>query len=285
MNKKTIPTWLILIAFSFFLCGFKVKELEDADAIMTKATKNLAVNSEIGLIQVSTTTNDGTVNQRRILSIVQKDPAGNFSYVVRFLSPDDVAGVTLLTRETGNGGSEQYLYLPALGKIREIKGSQKSSNFMGTDFSFEDLRLEKTVEYTYIRQIEENVDGRPCYVILSSPADSMQLTAKKFGSRMIYIDKQNYNILKIEYQDESFTLSKTFQAYDYNSNEVDGPTRRPRRAVMTNHEKGSTSVMVLIKSRLNYQIDPNVFTAEAVESWTPEVTEGYLSIFNTQQKK
>lgn len=277
----------VLVVFSvciwFLFSGFKVQEMESADAIMAKVTQNLATQSEIGLVLITTTTNDGNVSQRRLLSIIRKDPAGNFSYMIRFLAPDDVKDVTLLTRETGDGESDQFLYLPALGKVREIKGNQKSSYFMGTDFTFEDLRKEKTMEYTYARQFDETIRGRECHVILSAPADQMKLAAKGFGSRMVYVDKQTYNVLKIEYYDETGELNKTFEAYDYNSSEVDGPTRRPRRAVMTNHAKGSTSVMVLLKSRLNYDIDPAIFSVEAIEAWNDEFTQAYLTVFDTPQ--
>lgn len=271
------------LALAHGLSGFKFQELETADSIMAKVSQTHAVDSEIGLIQMSTTTNDGSVSQRRLLSIVRRDPAGNYSYIIRFIAPEDVKGVTLLTRETGNGDSEQYLYLPALGKVKEIKGSQKSSYFMGTDFTFEDLRKEKTTEYSYSRQFDDSVRGRDCHVILSAPADQEKLRNTGYSSRMIYVDKENYNVLKIEIFDQDEALAKTFDAFDYNSSEVDGPTRRPRRGVMSNHLTGSVSVMVLLKSRLNYQIDPNLFTVEALEAWTPEFTEAYLNVFESPQ--
>lgn len=283
MNRKIIIFCLLSLISLFLFSGFKSQEVETADSIMNRASKHLSVQSEIGMIQIATTSNDGTVEQRRLISIMQKDPAGNFNYIVRFLSPEEITGVTLLNRETGDGSSEQYLYLPSLGKIREIKGGQKSSYFMGTDFTFEDLRLEKTVEYTYKRQLDKTVEGIDCYVILSKPADEIQLSNKVYSHRVIYVEKKKYNIVKIEYYDDAMRIAKTFQAYDYNSSEVDGPTNRPRRAVMTNHEKGTTSVMVLMKSRLNYQMDPNIFTTSTIENWTPEVTANVLSVFDTQQ--
>lgn len=285
ITRRRIAILLTVIMVSTLLTGFKFQELETADSIMSEVAKSHTMDSEIGLLQIITTTNDGSVTQRKLLSIIRKDPAGNYSYIIRFLSPENVKNVTLLTRDLGGGLSEQYLYLPALGKVKEIQGSQKASYFMGTDFTFEDLRKEKTVEYSYSRQFDDIIDGKDCHVILSTPADSSRFEATGYGSRMIYIEKASNNILKIDYFNEEQKLTKTFQAYDYNSQDVDGPTKRPRRAVMTNHEKGSTSVMVLLKSRLNFDIDSNLFSVEALEAWSDDFTQAYMAAFDTTQKK
>jgi len=120
--------------------GFEFEELETGDAIMEMVEQRFGANSEIEVIRMSTTDRHGNTVDRRILSIIQRDPAGDYSYMIRFIDPADIRGVTLVTREQGAGESEQFLYLPAMGQIKPIKGSGKSGNFMGTDFTFEDLR-------------------------------------------------------------------------------------------------------------------------------------------------
>jgi len=265
--------------------GFDFEELETGDAIMELVEQRFAAISEIEVIKMSITDNNGGTTERRFLSIIQRDPAGNYSYMIRFLDPPDIRGVTLVTREQGAGESEQFLYLPAMGQIKPIKGSGKSGSFMGTDFSFEDLRKENSTDYTFTRQFDDVYRAKECYVILSAPADYQKREAKGFSSRMIYIEKGTYKILKIEYYNDNQDLLKTFEAEDYDSRRVDGPSERPHRAIMKNHDTGSISIMTLERSRLNYDVDPNIFTVQAIQAWTPEWTQMYLNIFEQHQEQ
>ena len=265
--------------------GFEFEELETGDAIMELVEQRFAAVSEIEVIKMAITDSSGVTSERRFLSIIQRDPAGNYSYLIRFLDPPDIQGVTLVTRDQGAGESEQYLYLPALGQIRSIKGAGKANSFMGTDFSFEDLRKENSTEYTFTRQFDDDYRNKECYVILSAPADYQKREAKGFSSRVIYIEKGTYKILKIEYYNDEQELLKTFEAENYDSINVDGPSERPHRAVMKNHSTNSISVMTLERSRLNYDVDPNIFTVQAIQAWTPEYTRAYLNVFNQHQEQ
>ena len=153
---------------------------------------------------------------------------------------------------------------------------------MGTDFSYEDLRKENSKEYTFKRLYDQSLHGTECYVILSTPADSQKIAAKGFTNRMIFVEKNTYRIIKIEYYNGNQDLMKTLLAENYGSRKVNGDTERPHRAIMKNHSTGSESVMTLEKSRLNFIVDPNIFTVEGIQQWSPELTQGYLSIFNSK---
>ena len=250
---------------------------------MEAVEQRFAADSEIGLFNISVTDKNGGKSERRLLSIVQRDPAGNYSYLIRFLAPENIRGVTLVTREQGAGESEQFLYLPARGgEVTHIEGSNKSVPFMGTDFSYEDLRRENSKDYIFEREFDDVYDGKECYQILSTPADKQKVQAKGYSNRMILVEKETYRILKIDYYNESQVPIKTFVASNYGSAQVDGPTERPHNATMTTHGLGSKSVMTLEKSRINYTVDPRVFTERAVKEWTRESTNVYLKVFNQQ---
>jgi hypothetical protein len=288
--KKYITALTLMFITLLNLHGFELTEadlsqLKSADEIMADVEATLAVDSEIELIQISTKNETGQNEAKTFLSMIRRDPTGNYSYIIRFISPESVKDVTLLTVESGEGDAAQYMYLPALGSVKQIKGEGQSKSFMGTDFNFDDLKKEKSPDYMYSRQFDTDVDGKVCYTILSAPADQNKLKMSGFTSRMIYVDPATNQILKIEFYDEEDNIRKTFKAYDYNSVEVDGPTKRPMRAVMINHENGSTSEIKIIKSRLNYQLDEQLFTVETLESWNDDITKTYMAVFDTPQAK
>ena len=67
---------------------------------------------------------------------------------------------------------DQWLYMPALGeKLKRIAGGGKKNYFMGTDFSYEDLRNEKLDDHTYHLIKEETLEGKNCYLIEALPAN------------------------------------------------------------------------------------------------------------------
>ncbi|MCG8379472.1 MAG: outer membrane lipoprotein-sorting protein, partial [Proteobacteria bacterium] len=63
---------------------------------------------------------------------------GDKSLIV-FNSPKDVSGTATLTFTHKVGADDQWLYLPALKRVKRISSKNKSGPFMGSEFAFEDL--------------------------------------------------------------------------------------------------------------------------------------------------
>lgn len=281
--KRLIVTLLVL-ATALSASGFRKASYKKAGEIMDELKARQAAETEIELIKMVIIDEAGNTQIRELISAIKPDDDGNLRYVIRFLSPADIKGVTLITEEKTDGEAEQYLYLPALGQPRKITGNQKSTSFMGSDFTFDDLRKENPKDFQYYRLHDEEMEGREVYVIMSAPARVDIRSRQDYPSRLLYIDKENYNILKIEFYDEGKKVPvKTFRGYDYNSAEVDGPTQRPHRAAMNNHEKKTTSIMTVLKSRLNKPLPEAIFNVEEVGTWDSEQDEDILVLFESPQ--
>jgi hypothetical protein len=69
--------------------------------------------------------------------------------LVRFLAPGDIKGTGLLVWEHDNAEDERFLFLPALGRVRRIAGSEKQESFVGSDLSYEDIGGREVDEYVY----------------------------------------------------------------------------------------------------------------------------------------
>ncbi len=266
MTFPRIAIALLLLASALPLSGFHKAKYQQADEIMAELKSQQAAESEVELIKMVIIDESGNTQVRELISAVKPDEDGNLRYLIRFLSPEDISGVSLLTLEKPGGESDQYFYLPALGQARQITGSQKNSSFMGSDFTFDDLRKENTDEFQYYRLLDEDLEGKEVFVIMSAPANVDIRNRVDYPSRLLYIDKENYNILKIEFYAEGEKEPfKTFNGYDYDSAEIDGPSQRPRRAAMNNHGSKTTSIMTVLKARLNKPLPDKVFTVEALQ--------------------
>lgn len=237
------------------------------------------VDTEIDLIKMVTMDNSGNTTVREFISLSSRDDDGNIRYFLRFTEPEDVRGVSLLTIEKPDD-LKQWLYLPALGEPRSISGSARSGNFMGSDFTFEDLRRENPADHSHHRLRDDTDNGQDVYQILSAPDGADIRQATNYAHRILTVDKDAYTILNIDFYDEGKRLRRTFKAYDYNSDAVDGTSLRPYRAVMTDHERGSNTIMTVLRSRLNVPVDDSVFTVEELKSYSPDEPDPLLKLFD-----
>lgn len=91
--------------------------------------------------------------------------------LTRFTRPSDIDGVGLLTKDHPGDNSDQWLYLPALGRVRRISSSRKGGRFVGSDMFFEDLR-DREVDMDHHRLQGEGKLGKlVCKILVSTPTD------------------------------------------------------------------------------------------------------------------
>lgn len=288
MKTHLYPVFLFL-ALVHASASLLLAETEEsaltADEIIQKNISKNVVDSEIEFVTIVTDDGQGNISRHAILFCTQKNETGFFDYLIRVVSPVQYEGVGLLARQLEADKIERFFYLPALGKVRKIMGEGGAQNFLGSNFTYEDLVKEAPGSYNYTRLPDANLDGAPCYVVRAQPKPDA--TEEKDGStaatfRDLYIDKTHFNVLKIDFINEgSDKPARSLRAYDYNSIKVDGPTMRPLRAEMRDHEAGSVSWLTVIRSRFNEKIDPVLFTPEGLSSWDKEQKELILSSLNT----
>jgi hypothetical protein len=118
----------------------------------------------------------GRVRDRALTLSTLRRPTGDRS-LIRFTYPNDIRGTGFLVWEHPKGDDERFLYLPSLGRVRRIAGSEAQESFVGSDFSYEDIGGREFDDYTYAL-LDENAswagpDGaRPAYRLESRRRDS-----------------------------------------------------------------------------------------------------------------
>lgn len=153
----------------------------------------------------------GQESKRNIRSkTLEVDGDGDKSMSI-FDTPRDVKGTAFLSYTHALKPDEQWLYLPALKRIKRISSNNKSGPFMGSEFSYEDLSSQEVEKYTYKYLRTEKLDGRECFVIQRKPA------YKHSGyTRLItWLDTEMYQPLKIEFYDRKKALLKTLTYAGY----------------------------------------------------------------------
>jgi hypothetical protein len=69
--------------------------------------------------------------------------------LIRFNYPNDIKGTGFLVWEHPDAEDERFLFLPALGRVRRIAGSETQDSFVGSDFTYEDIGGREFEDYTY----------------------------------------------------------------------------------------------------------------------------------------
>ncbi|MCK5236674.1 MAG: outer membrane lipoprotein-sorting protein [Deltaproteobacteria bacterium] len=133
-----------------------------------------------------------------------------------FDNPKDVRGTAMLTFGHKDRDDEQWLYLPALKRVKRISSSNKSGSFMGSEFSFEDMGGRELEKYSYKWLRDEpcptaEFEGQSCFVTVSFPLE------KNSGyTRIIsWIDKVEYRTAKTEFYDRKNSHLKTLTFSNY----------------------------------------------------------------------
>jgi len=254
---KHLFSAVLLIVF-FITAQFAAAQ--DALAIVRQSRDRIKAATTQTRSRWVITAKNGSVSERVIDQYSKEDSAGLSRVVLEFRQPAGVAGTRFLTMDTGKGGSNQWIYLPNLGKVRRIAASEGSGSFMGTDFSYDDIasadRNPDLDTHTILR--EENLNGKACYVIESKPKD----TSYQYSKMVQWIDKGNKVVYKIELFDKKGAHVKTLEILELK--DVQGRLSAVRTR-MTTVGSGNTTINVEI---LKYDevIPEQVFSTSYLET-------------------
>ncbi len=159
---------------------------QDGGAILAKADSTANAFRDMTAVEKMTLVDKDGSQKEREVKIYQK---GSDRRLVRFLSPADVRGVGFLRLAE----DRLYLYLPAFRKVRRIASSIKNENFMGTDFSYEDMSRNEYGKDYKARLIETRENQ---FVLELTPLPGADVP---YGRLVVFVDTSNYVVRKVEY--------------------------------------------------------------------------------------
>lgn len=121
---------------------------------------------------------------------------GNVATLIRFTEPTDIEGTGLLTMDYANKDSNQWIYLPALERVRRVDSNRKAGRFVNSDYYFEDLRT-RTVEKDEHQIIgSEVIGGVNCEILESTPVDADNSVYIK---RLTWVDTSTMLPMRIDF--------------------------------------------------------------------------------------
>lgn len=255
---------LTLVAFSGLAQAQDLTAREIMERVDNRSTGDSSV-SEAQLILVDRNERE-RVRDLRLFSLEEDGVTKSITF---FLAPADVAGTSYLSYDHDANDDEAWLYLPALKQVRRVAASDRSSSFMGSDFSYSDLNGTTIDWYDYeLISDSEEVDGHATWLIESTPKAEFTeraLDETGYERSRLWIRQDNFIQVQGQIWVERGGRVKYFTARDIR--EVDGIWTAHRIQMITtrNGEREHGSVFQIHDVTYNQHTDPSLFTTAAMQ--------------------
>ena len=139
----------------------------------------------------------GNKRIRKMKKYTMDKEADNKS-IIFFLSPADVRNTAFLTYDYDDSSKDddQWLYLPALKKTKRIASSDKSSSFMGSDFSYADMTSRDINDYNYRIAKESTVRDHKVWVMESVPKTEKVIEETGYAKSYMFVRQDNFVVVR-----------------------------------------------------------------------------------------
>ncbi len=198
-----------------------------------------------GRAVIEMTVEKGKQRKAHRLEVLRSDDGkGTSKQMVEFQIPADVKGTKFLSITQPEAEDQMWLYLPAVGRERRIAGSAVQGQFMGTDFTFEEISMNENTwkAYTPVLAQAQKVDDKLCHVVKLTPKSS----GASYTSVVLYVWQDTSIPLKIEFFGKGGKLQKVMTFSDIK------PTTKgvlqPYTIVLQNASSGSVTTVRIIET-------------------------------------
>ena len=180
--------------------------------------------------------------------------------VIVFTDPRDIAGTATLTHsKIEPADDDQWLFLPAVKRVKRISSSNRTGKFVGSEFSFEDLGSNDVADYSYEYLRDEACPddaALTCFVVASTPKNARS----GYSRRVAWIDQAEYRLRQTEFYNRRGDLEKVLSITGYQ--QFGGKFWRPATMTMTNRQTGKSTDLSWTNYDFTVQVDDGDFNAQ-----------------------
>lgn len=201
----------------------------------------------------------GKESRRQLRVKVLEVPGDGDKSMFVFDEPRDVRGTAFLIHSHRDKADDQWLYLPALKRVKRISSSNRSGSFMGSEFAYEDMSTQEVERFNYRYLRDEPCGELTCTVSERVPVD------KKSGYRrqLVWQDKDEFRVWKVEYYDRKDSHLKTLTLRNYR--EYLDRYWQAGEMTMVNHLTGKSTVLTWTEYEFRTKINERDFTRTGLQ--------------------
>ncbi len=203
---------------------------------------------------------DGHMAWRKKFDFSRIGSPGDNRTLIRFTDPPDIRGVALLSINHKGEVMKQWLYTPAIERVRVIAPRDRSERFVGSDFTYEDIAERSVEDFTYQMMNEsETIDGHKTYKIEATPVSADH---SQYKVLYLWIAQDVPCILRAEMYDPSGKEIRVMHATGLKK--VSGMWGA-RRLEISSPNEGTRTVLTIDGVHVNTGLREDLFTPEALE--------------------
>lgn len=196
---------------------------------------------------------------KRELSIKTLEISGDGDkQLIVFNSPRDVQGTAFLSFTHALQSDDQWIFLPALKRVKRIASSNKSGPFMGSEFTYEDLGSREPANYSFKYLKNENLDGIDHFVVEAYP----RYQHSGYTRQTLWYNSGDYSVSKIVFYDRKNALLKTAT---YGGYQLKNTVWLPGLIKVTNHQNGKASELSLSNYSVGVGLSERSFSKNALK--------------------
>jgi hypothetical protein len=208
-------------------------------AIFVEADRRASGYEDLKVDLEMTLHTGGNRSSSRSLSIRQLEVADDGDrLLVVFDTPKSIRGTALLSYAHKTEPDDQWLYLPALKRVKRIASQNKSGPFLSSEFAYEDMALQEVEKYTYRLLETRTAENVETYVVERVPADDHS----GYARQIVSLDVAELQIRHIEYFDRQDRPLKTLSVSGYGLYE--DQYWKPERMLMSNLQTGKSTELI-----------------------------------------
>ncbi len=240
-----IGTWAAVLIL--VLAEAPSVQASPGDDLLEKVEDTMtAAHDQVSTVKMTLIDSKGVRKERKLTMMQLKHDPDDYR-LIRFLEPAEVKGVAFLSKSD----TEMYLYMPAFKKIRRIASSAKNDNFMGTDFSYDDMGSTNYTDDYSARIIETKGD-----------LTILELTPKKpdevnYSKLVMTVDVPKAMPTRIEFYSKKGELWKVMTMS--NIKKISGYWT-PTESVMEDKHKHHTTKMEMLDVKYDTGLSTRAFS-------------------------
>ena len=159
--------------------------------------------------------------------------------IITFSQPRDVRGTALLTHSKIEPEDDsQWIFLPAVKRVKRISSSNRTGKFVSSEFSYEDLGSEEVADNDHI-WIEDTACAHDASLTCAAVESRPKNKKSGYSRRVSFIDLEEYRVHQIDFYNRRGDLEKTLNFEDYK--QYEGQFWRAHVMIMKNHQTGKST--------------------------------------------
>jgi outer membrane lipoprotein-sorting protein len=248
-----------LLSIFCLLAGAGASRAQDARKIMEGVYKQDTSHDTIWRAKMDVVDEKGILRSKKF-TIRKLGRLGNSKTLVRFTDPPEVRGVGVLSINQGGVTDRQWLYTPAIRRVRRLAAQERRQRFFGSDFTNEDVSERVLDDFTYKLIGEgEVIDGRKTYKIEARPVSPDK---SQYSYVYIWVPKDAPYSALVEMYDKQGQKQRVLKAG--NLEKISG-IWVAKRVEMSTPAEGTKTILTIEDIRFNTGLKEDMFTQQALE--------------------